>query len=38
MYKYLKSDTGFEGIKGSWRAAETWHCERPEKAIGEGAA
>ena len=30
--------TGFEGMKGSWRAAETWHCERPGKAIGEGAA
>jgi hypothetical protein len=25
-------------MKGSWRAAEAWHCGRPEKAIGEGAA
>ena len=30
--------TGFEGMKGSYRAAEAWHCERPWKAIGEGAA
>ena len=30
--------TGFEGMKESWRAAEAWHCERPEKAIGESAA
>ena len=29
---------GFEGMKGSCRAAEAWHCERPWKAIGEGAA
>jgi hypothetical protein len=25
-------------MKGSWRAAEPWHCEGPWKAIGEGAA
>jgi hypothetical protein len=30
--------TGFEGMKGSHRAAEARHCERPWKAIGEGAA
>ena len=30
--------SGFEGIKGSWRAAEVWHCERPGEAIGGGAA
>jgi hypothetical protein len=30
--------TGFEGMKGSCRAAEAWYCERPWKAIGEGAA
>jgi hypothetical protein len=29
--------TGFEGMKGSRRAAEARHCERPWKAIGEGA-
>lgn len=23
--KSLPYDTGFEGIKGSWKAAETWH-------------
>lgn len=28
--------TGFEGPKGSWRAAGDWHCKRPEEAIGEG--
>lgn len=25
-------------MKGSRKAAETWHYERPGKAIGEGAA
>jgi hypothetical protein len=25
-------------MKGSWRAAEAWHCESPGKAIGECAA
>ena len=30
--------TGFEGMKGSHKAAEAWHCERLWKAIGEGAA
>jgi hypothetical protein len=38
MFKNHPGDTGFEGMKGSWRAAEDWHCERPWKAIGEGAA
>ena len=28
--------TVFEGMKGSCRAAEAWHCERPWKAICEG--
>jgi hypothetical protein len=23
-------------MKGSWIAAEAWHCERPGKATGEG--
>jgi hypothetical protein len=23
-------------MKGSWRAAEAWHCKRPEEAIGKG--
>ena len=31
-------DTGFEGMKGSSKTAETWHCKRPGKTIGEGAA
>ena len=30
--------TGFEGMKGSRKTAEAQHCERPWKAIGEGAA
>ena len=30
--------TGFEGMKGSLRAAEAQHYERPWKAIGESAA
>lgn len=26
---------GFEGMQGSWRAAEARHCERSGKVIGE---
>ena len=29
--------TSFEGLKGSFRAAEAWHCERSGEAISEGA-
>jgi len=36
--KSLPGGTGFEGMKGSWRAAEAGHWERPWKAIGEGTA
>jgi hypothetical protein len=38
MCKSYPGGTGFEGMKGSHRAAEVWHSERPWKAIGEGAA
>jgi hypothetical protein len=38
VLKSHSGGTGFEDMKGSWRAAEAWHCERPWKAIGEGAA
>ena len=38
MCKSHPGGTGFEGMKGSHRAAEARHCERPWKAIGEGAA
>jgi hypothetical protein len=38
MCKGQPGGTGFEGMKGSQRAAEAQHCERPWKAIGEGAA
>ena len=38
MCKNYSGGTGFEGMKGSWRAAEAWNCERPGKAIGEGAS
>ena len=38
MCKGHPGGTGFEGMKGSRRAAEARHCERPWKAIGEGAA
>ena len=38
MCKSYPGGTGFEGMKGSRRAAEAQHCERPWKAIGEGAA
>lgn len=36
MFKSHPDGTGFEGMKGSWKD-ETLHCERPGKAIGEGA-
>ena len=36
MCKNHPGGAGFEGMKGSWRAAETWHCERLEKAIVDG--
>jgi hypothetical protein len=38
MCKSHPDGTGFEGMKGLCRAAEAQHCERPWKAIGEGAA
>jgi hypothetical protein len=27
MCKNHLGGTGFEGMKGSWRASEAWHCE-----------
>jgi hypothetical protein len=38
MCKSQPGGTGFEGMKGSRRAAEAMHHERTWKAIGEGAA
>jgi hypothetical protein len=38
MCKGHPGGTGFEGMKESCRAIEAGHCERPWKAIGEGAA
>ena len=38
MCKSYPGGTGFEGMKGSRRAVEAQHYERPWKAIGEGAA
>ena len=35
--KNFPDGIGFEGMEGSWRTAEAWHCERPEKVLGEGA-
>ncbi len=35
MCKGHPGGTGFEGMKGSHKAAEARHCERPWKAIGE---
>jgi hypothetical protein len=37
MCKSHPGGTGFEGMK-ALRTAEAWHCKRPWKAIGEGAA
>jgi hypothetical protein len=38
MCKNHPGDTGFGGMKRSWRAANAWNCERSRKVIGEGAA
>ena len=38
MCKSYPGGTGFEGMRESRRAAEAQHCEKPWKAIGEGAA
>jgi hypothetical protein len=38
MCKGHPGGTGFEGMKGSCRAAKAQHCGRPWKAIGEDAA
>jgi hypothetical protein len=38
MGKSHPGGTGFEGMKGSCRAAEAQHCDKPWKATGEGAA
>ena len=38
MSKSHPGGTGFKGMKGSCRAAEAQHCERPWKDIGEGVA
>ena len=38
MCKNQSGGTGFEGVKGSWRAADAWHCEKPWKTIGVSAA
>ena len=38
MCKSHPGGTGFEGMKGSRKAAEARHRERSGKAIGEGAA
>jgi hypothetical protein len=38
MCKSYPGGTGFKGMKGSHRTAESRHYERPWKAIGEGAA
>jgi hypothetical protein len=35
MFKTQPHGTGFEGIKGSLKAVEVCHCERPGKAICE---
>ena len=38
MCKSHPGGTGLEGMKGSWRAAGAWHCERSGEATGEDAA
>lgn len=34
LCKILPVDTGFEGMKGSWRAAECWNSKVSGEAIG----
>lgn len=36
--KSLLHGTGFQGTKGSLRAAEAGHCDRPGEPIGEGTS
>lgn len=36
MCKHLPGGTGFEGMKGSWRTAEAYHCQRTKKDISAG--
>ena len=38
MCKTHPDGIGFKNMKGSQREAEAWHCERPGKAMGKGAA
>ena len=38
MSKSNPGGTGFESMKGSWRTAKAWNCEKPGKAMGDGAA
>ena len=36
MHKNLPGSTGFDGMNRSWGTVEAYHCEWPEKIIGEG--
>ena len=38
MCKNNPGGTGFESMQGSVRADKIWHCVRPWKTIGKGAA
>lgn len=38
MCKSLPGSTGFKGMKGSWKAAEPWHCDRSGETTGGSAA
>ena len=37
MCKNHPSGIDFKIMKGAWRAAETWHCEKSGKAVSESA-
>ena len=37
IYKDYPGNTGFEGINGSSKAGDAWHCESPGKTICECA-
>ena len=37
MYKSHTGGIGFEGMKGSWKAAEASYCESSGEVIGEEA-
>lgn len=38
MCKNFSSGSGFERMKGSWTAADTWHSESPGESVSKDAS